>query len=1065
MNQRLIALSAAVGALLLAQAASAAVDPAAASAGDFLIGVWTTEKGLPNSSVTTIAQTPDGYLWVGTYNGLARFDGARFLTFDPFNAPGLQHARIRKLFLDEAGTLWINTYDGSLTTRRGDGFRLEWRGGGSVDSAATLLSSRSNSVLFLLNTGDVIRRARDGGTNEWQTLRPSAAGSAALALEDGAGTVWYRGRDQRMYRLQGDEFVVVPANSAPAGARLNWLANGPGGALWVGGDKGLWAWNGTRFTDRTPTNAEPPAEITFFHFSRDGSLWCVADGRVRRAAGRRWVAEVEPWQGALAGLSTRLGAVEDAAGGTWFYHYGRGLFHVAASGVARHPSVAEGLPGDRVDCLLRDREGNLWAGIDRGGLALLRERRFRVVTVPDGATTRAIVSVCEDAAGNILLGTFGGGLHQLTAEGLEAVPLPAKAENFVFSLCPDGAQRLWISAGEEDLFASESGVIQPSVPAVHAVKSLLADRQGQIWIGTKSSLYRLAQGALRRMTSELASDPAVRALAEDASGGVWAGTGRGELLRIRGEQVETFKANDALAGSPVWALRTTPDGEVWAGTFRGGLLRWKDGEFARFTERDGLPSDVICQVLDDSEGFLWLGTPQGIARVAIAELDTLAEGRGGTLSPAIYGLYDGLPTLECSSGYQPAAWRARDGRLWFATAKGAVSIQPAALSVSAPPPPVIIEEVLVDGTRAVLSPAVGATGKLPEVVARPGQRQVEFRYTGLSLSAPDKVRFRRQLEGLDPGWVKAGDQRAALYNYLRPGRYVFRVAAANSDGAWNEAVAAVVVRVQPHFYETWWFPTLLGAAVIGALVIVVRRAATQRLRRQLQQLERQRAVERDRARIAKDIHDDLGAGLTQITLLSELARHDAPEAEAHLSQICGTARELTRAMDEIVWAVNPQNDTLESLITYATKFAQDFLGVARVRCRLELPARLPAVPLAAEVRHNLFLALREAFNNVVKHARATEVWLRLRLDEGSFTLVIEDNGKGLGAAPSAAAQDGRSATGHGLGNLQARLDAIGGSVRWESLPGQGTRVEFTIQLPTSPSPTPVADSTASVNKP
>ena len=1052
------------GCLLLAGCLSATTSgepPATASAGDFLIGVWTTEKGLPSSSVTAITQTPDGYLWVGTYNGLARFDGARFLTFDPFNAPALPHARIRKLFLDEAGTLWINTYDGSLTTRRGDSFRLEWRGNGTADAAATLLSSRSNSVVFLLNTGEVIRRCRDGGTNDWQTLRLPAGTSSTLALEDGAGTLWYRGRDQRLYRLQGDEFVAVPTNAAPSGPRLNWLANGPGGALWVGGDKGFWAWDGARFTDRTPTNAEPPAEITFFHFTRAGALWCVADGLVRQAVGRRWGAEIEPWRGELAGVYTRLGAVEDLEGGTWFFHYGRGLFHVSASGVAQHPSVAEGLPGDRVDCLFRDREGNLWAGIDRGGLALLRERRFRVVTVPDGATTRAIVSLCEDAAGNLWLGTFGGGLHRLTGDRLAPVPLPAGVANFVFSLGPEGAQRLWLSAGEEDLLLQENGVIQPALPAVHAVKSLLTDRQGRLWIGTKNNLCRLAKGVLSKVTSATASSPAVRALAEDASGGIWAGTSSGELLGLRGEQWQTFKATDALAGSPVWSLWATPDGTVWAGTFRGGLLRFKEGKFFRFTERDGLPSDVICQVLDDDQGFLWVGTPRGIARVSLAELEALATGRATTLSPASYGIHDGLPTLECSGGYQPAAWRARDGRLWFATAKGAVSIQPATLAVSAPPPPVIVEEVLVDGTRTTPD----ATGALPEVTVQPGQRQVEFRYTGLSLSAPDKVRFRRQLAGLDPGWVEASGQRTATYTYLRPGRYVFRVAAANSDGAWNEAVAAIAVRVQPRFYETWWFPTLLGAAAIGALVVVVRRAATQRLRRQLQQLERQRAVERDRARIAKDIHDDLGAGLTQITLLSELARHDAPEAEAHLSQICGTARELTRAMDEIVWAVNPQNDTLESLITYATKFAQDFLGVARVRCRLELPARLPAVPLAAEVRHNLFLALREAFNNVVKHARATEVWLRLRLDEGSFTLVIEDNGKGLGATPSAAAQDGRSASGHGLGNLQGRLDAIGGSVRWESLPGQGTRVEFTIQLPTSPSPTPVADSTAFVNKP
>jgi signal transduction histidine kinase/ligand-binding sensor domain-containing protein len=1032
-----------------AELPSAAPD----GAGDFLVGLWTPEQGLPNSSVTTIAQTPDGYLWVGTYNGLARFDGVRFLTFDPLNTPALRHARIRKLFLDDAGTLWINSYDGSLTTHRGDGFRLEWRGSGSPDASASLVSSRSNAVVFLLNTGELIRRSRDGVTNAWQTLRPPAASSGTLALEDGAGTIWYRGRDRQMYRLKGDTFAAAPTNAALAGSRLNWLAIGPEGALWVGGERGLWAWDGAGFVDRTPTNAPASRDISFFTFARDGSLWCIADGCVRRAVGRRWVSEVEAWRGVLAGLSSRLGAVEDAEGGMWFYHYGRGLFHVTRAGVARRPSVADGLPGDRVDDFFCDREGNLWAGIDRGGLARLRERRFRVVRVGDGATTRAIVSLCEDAEGSIWLGTFGGGLHRLAGGRLEAIPFPAGVGEFVFSLCPDRGGRLWLSAGEEDLYLWENGIIRPASPTHHAVKVVLTDRQGQLWLGTKSSLFKSAGGVFKRMLNEPALYPTeVRALAEDAAGGIWVGTGGGELVRLKGERAAVFKPTDALARSPVWSLRCAPDGTIWAGTFRGGLLRLKEGRFTRLTQSEGLPSDVVSQVLDDGEGFLWLGTPQGIARLAMSDVDAYAEGRTKSLALSIHGLYDGLPTLECSGGYQPAAWRTRDGRLWFATTKGAVSIQPAVPTANPPPPPVVIEEVLVDGKSVPLSSLpVFTTGRSlrkspPVLTVKPGQRQVEFRYTGLSLSAPDKVRFRHQLEGLDTDWVEAGSQRVAQYPYLRPGNYVFRVAAANSGGAWNPHAAAISVRRLPHFYEAWWFPTLLAAAVIGLVGLGVRRAATTRLRRELQLLERQRAVERDRARIAKDIHDDLGAGLTQIALLSELARRDTPEeAPAHLEQISGTARELTRAMDEIVWAINPRNDTLDSLLTYVCKFAQDYLGVARIRCRLDLPEQVPALPLTTEVRHNLFLAVKEALNNIVKHAQASEVWLRVTLSADRLAVVLEDNGRGLAAAAGSHSEPGRLSHGHGLENLAHRLKAIGGECRVLSEPGRGTRVALSFR--------------------
>jgi signal transduction histidine kinase len=323
------------------------------------------------------------------------------------------------------------------------------------------------------------------------------------------------------------------------------------------------------------------------------------------------------------------------------------------------------------------------------------------------------------------------------------------------------------------------------------------------------------------------------------------------------------------------------------------------------------------------------------------------------------------------------------------------------------------------------------------------------------------MRFRYQLEGLDTDWIEVGDRRSVQYPWLRPGEYIFRVSACNNDGLWSPDGAAIALRVRPQFHETWWFPTLLAVAAIAAAAGLVRQAATRRFRQQLAVLERQRAVELDRARIAKDIHDDLGAGLTQITLLSELARRDPPEeAHTHLEHISGTARELTRAMDEIVWAVNPQNDTLDGLVTYVCKFAPEYLRVGGIPCRLDLPAELPTRLLPAEVRHHLFLAIKEALNNIVKHAHASEVWLRLALARDGFTFVIEDNGRGLPLVGAAAVPDngGRVEGGHGLSNLENRLAAIGGRCQVRSVPGQGTRVEFFVphDLPAAPAPSAIA---------
>jgi signal transduction histidine kinase len=281
------------------------------------------------------------------------------------------------------------------------------------------------------------------------------------------------------------------------------------------------------------------------------------------------------------------------------------------------------------------------------------------------------------------------------------------------------------------------------------------------------------------------------------------------------------------------------------------------------------------------------------------------------------------------------------------------------------------------------------------------------------------------------------------YNPLRPGHYTFRVLACNNEGVWSAQPAMLELVVEPFFYETRSFAVLVGAIVLAVVIFIVRQIAVRRLERKLEFVERQRAVERDRARIARDIHDDLGAGLTHISLLSEVARQTPPaEVGEPLGQISDMARELTRAMDEIVWAVDPQNDTLDSLVSYLCKFAQEYLSVAKVRCRLDLPDELPPWPLRAEVRHNLFLAFKEALNNVVKHAEASEVWLRLKISGDTFTLAVEDNGRGLGE--SKRKQTGRISSGRGLVNLNVRLAPHGGSCALTSAPGQGTTVTFTI---------------------
>jgi signal transduction histidine kinase len=442
-------------------------------------------------------------------------------------------------------------------------------------------------------------------------------------------------------------------------------------------------------------------------------------------------------------------------------------------------------------------------------------------------------------------------------------------------------------------------------------------------------------------------------------------------------------------------------------------------------------------------------------RASKADLNRCADGELKSVRCLSYGKAEGLASEKCSGGFQPGVCKTADGRLWFPTTKGLAIIDPGNFTTNTVPPPVVIEELLVEGQPVKFQgPKAADRGADSASVLQipPGKQRFELRYTGLSFAAPDKVRFKYRLEGLESEWGEAGTKRVAQYSYLPPGTYNFRVIACNNDDVWNEEGASLSFRVLPHVWQAWWFKIALAVAAAGAVAVVAISVTRRRVRWRLGQLEQQRALERERSRIARDIHDDLGASLTRITLLSQSVRSELESghrAGADVDQIYSTARELTRSMDEIVWAVNPQHDTLDSLVTYLGRFAQHFLSAAGIRCRLDVPLDLPALALTAEIRHNVFLAFKEALHNVVKHAKATEVRLSLELRPEGFMLVIADNGRGFtwhpGQDPATEPDDGhRLVSGNGLTNMQKRLEEIGGCCGWDTAPGEGTRAKLVV---------------------
>jgi len=327
----------------------------------------------------------------------------------------------------------------------------------------------------------------------------------------------------------------------------------------------------------------------------------------------------------------------------------------------------------------------------------------------------------------------------------------------------------------------------------------------------------------------------------------------------------------------------------------------------------------------------------------------------------------------------------------------------------------------------------------------PGRGELEFKYTALSYTAPEKNRFKYRLEGLDADWVDAGNRRAAFYNNTPPGDYTFRVIACNNDGVWNTIGSSVKLTLHPHYWQTWWFKSFGAIACLSLVASSARYLTKRRLRWKLQQLEQQHAVEKERTRIARDMHDDLGARLTQIMLMSDHSKQKETmdEVRVTLGKISHTARNVVDNLDALVWSANPVNDSIDKLIAYIYEFAPAFLQMSSVRCRFDVPDEIPDGPLSAEVRHNLFLVIKETLHNIVKHAGASNVDIALRHEANVLTVTIKDNGKGF-------LPESISTFGNGLKNMEQRMKQVGGSFCLTSAPGKGTRVRMEIPLHLNP---------------
>lgn len=1032
---------------------------------DFVVQVWDTDSGLPERIVTSIAQTPDGYLWIGTlHGGLARFDGVKFADFQPGNTPELKSIEIHDLLVDAQGTLWINNVEGGLISCRDGKFHFEYEDPDIPSSwLVGILSDSPARLEFVSRFGTIFRRTVSNGRNDWQTVPPPANSPLNIVCRDNDGLAWCLPTNGLVAQISQNRLVPVPVPSQFAGDRVNTLVKDDFGRIWVGTKTGIAAWNGNRFVNMTPTNGEPSFNVEQMFPCPDGSFWVLGANHLRKCSGRSWQTEAQLWdvqkpdEAQRAKFFTGLSSLYvDSHDGIWLSHTEKGIGYVHPNGAVSWIHESRNIFTGGIRCWCEDHEGNIWIGLREGGLARLRPRVFHLVWPVAGTEDQSACSVCEDDNGTMFFGTQENQVlrwdHDQDTFSLVSLPSPRSFTET--KVLPAGDGRLWIGSVRRGVLElSHQQCYAPFPPeAIGGVaRCLYRDPQGALWIGSEFGLFRWSNGRLKVFSAGDGFVPAyVLAITGDSAGNIWFGTALGELRRLHAGKFETFLPSDsrtdektlraaALAdpfnfrkqgalsgGERFWSLHFDAEDVLWIGTLGGGLLRFENGKFTRFKTSDGLPSDNVNQILEDANGQLWLGTGAGIVRVAKSELDDFA--RGGKTAPnfVTYDKSDGLPALECYGGSEPNCWRDRDGKLWFTTVKGAGWIDPAVLPVNRRPPQIHLEQFRLDGKEQV---ETGFPASLP--VTRPpqkltvaaGRHYYEFTFCASSLTSPEKVKFKWRLAGLEDNWVDGGNHDAANYSFVPPGHYQFQVLACNNDGVWSDKPAVMGLTVLPYFWQQWWFKLAIGLLIAAGLMTAYSI-----------RVSRLRMLEHLRLRIARDLHDEVGANLGSISLLAQLMEKKPSAIDA--AQVHNIAAQTIDTLRDIIWFIDPTHDNLVDLVMRLQETSRVMLSTVSYNFRQE--GDFLSANLSLPFRRNVPSIFKEVLHNLVRHSNAGNVMITVRRTENNFQFQVQDNGVGF--------RPEDRTSGNGMKNMKRRATEIGGQLIVESGAGRGTTITLTAPI-------------------
>ncbi|MFL6447066.1 MAG: two-component regulator propeller domain-containing protein [Bryobacteraceae bacterium] len=747
---------------------AASLDPAK-SISQFTHQNWQAGQGLPQNSITSIAQTKEGYLWVGTEEGLARFDGIRFTVFDKQNSM-LKSQVIRALLTDHWGDLWIGTQGAGLFRMRGGTFT--WFPGGEGAQRPNVTS------LF----------------------------------EDTRGSLWI-GTDGHglLCRKDGKFRTFTKADGLPDDAVFS-VAEDPAGAIWIGTHRGLSRYYEGKFRNFGTKEGLPTDFVRAVKVDSQGTVWAGTTAGLSRI-GPSGVTNFTTKNG-LSGNEV-FSLQIDRAGTLWVGTDAGGLNRVVNGRISNYLDEG-GMLGKPIWSIFEDREGNLWAGMAGRGLSVLKQSTFSSITAKDGLPSNTVLPVFEDRDGALWVGTDQGLVKRENEQSALFTKAQGLPDNFIFSITQDSKGTMWvgtrrglakISAGEIQKFTLKDGIPSDFILVTYA------DRAGGLWIGTRAGLSRFDGHSFTTYTTKNGlSNDFVLCIQEDKRGVLWIGTAGGGLNSFINGKFHSYTTRDGLSSDIIYSISNDDDDSLWLATNNGGVNLVRNGRIINFASAKGMYSEMVFHVLDDKLGNLWLTSNKGVTRYSKAQLNAIASGHTTVLTPVHYGSTDGMRTDECDGGFQPSGWRTKNGKLVLPTASGVAIVDPSKIENNGIKPDVVIERVSVDGREY----PVGKPLSLP-----PANGRLEFQFSAPSFVVPEKLKFRYMLEGFDKDWIESGSRRTAYYTNIPHGEYRFRVQV-GVDHKWNAQSSTPPITLAPHFYETTVFFVCVGLGIISLCVVAYR---------------------------------------------------------------------------------------------------------------------------------------------------------------------------------------------------------------------------------------------------